>query len=117
MSNESIAMIKTNTEKLRIKKRQLLALQKKETEGNEKAAMLEKSLAQAKKDHEACLLSNLAGNTSDKALDQSKATIKKLMDSIHEANEISEPMQMKSPNRCKKSNMTYSLKFMIWREI
>jgi len=93
MSNESIAMIKTNTEKLRIKKRQLLALLKKETEGNDKAAMLAQSLAQAKIDYEAFLLSNLAGNTTDKALDQSKATIKKLIDSIQEANEISEPMQ------------------------
>lgn len=93
MSNESIAMIKTKTEQLRIKKKQLLALQKKEIEGNEKAAMLEKSLAQAKIDHEACLLSNLAGKTTDKALDQSKATIKKLIDSIQETNEISEPMQ------------------------
>lgn len=93
MSNESIEMIKTKTEQLRIKKKQLLALQTKEVEGNEKAAMLEKSLAQANKDHEACLLSNLAGNTTDKALDQSKSTIKKLIDSIQEANEISEPMQ------------------------
>lgn len=93
MSNQSLTILRADLEKQRINKKQLLALEKKAAEEVEKVTKLTKFMKQAEIDHEACLLSNLAGNTTDQKLEESKANLRKLADSIQEANETSNPMQ------------------------
>ncbi|WP_110382374.1 hypothetical protein [Nitrosomonas ureae] len=79
--------------KISIPQKQLLALEKKAAEEVEKVTKLTKLLEQAEIDHEACLHSNLAGNTTDQKLEESKSNLRKLADSIQDANERSYPMQ------------------------
>jgi len=87
MSNELTATLKSDIEKQRIIKTQLTALQKKVDERRQQAADLSESLARAKADHEACVLANLAGNASDKELEESEANLKRLADSIAKVTE------------------------------
>lgn len=98
MSKESMMIVKNGIEQLRIKKQQLLALQTKEADENEKISKFNKLLEQAMIDHEACMRSNLVGNASDKNLDESKSNLKELADSLQEAKE---KLQLISDTRAK----------------
>lgn len=84
MSEESLAIIKTSTAQLKIKKSQLAALETKQTEENDKLNNLSKLLDQAKLDHETCMRATLAGNATAQDLKDSKAKIIELNESIQE---------------------------------
>ncbi|MBA3757174.1 MAG: hypothetical protein H0X02_13575 [Nitrosomonas sp.] len=68
MSDESMKIVKNSSEQLKIKRKQLSALQAKEVVETEKVAKLSKLLEQAGLDHETCMRSNLEGNASDQEL-------------------------------------------------
>lgn len=87
MENESLVIIKNSSEELKIKKKQLIALQAREVEETEKVAKLSKLLEQARIDHGTCMRSSLAGNASDQELIESKTILKGLADSLQETKE------------------------------
>lgn len=85
MSKESMIIVRNSSEQLKIKKQQLLNLQTKEVEANERAVKLAKLLEQAELDHQTCMLANLAGNANDQEIIESKIIMKGLIDSLQEA--------------------------------
>lgn len=84
MTNETIATLKNMTEERKVKIKQLSVFQAKEDEKNAEAARLNELLEQAKKSHDALILSNLSGIASDENLKESKINLNGLADSVQE---------------------------------